>query len=156
MHTQSQIVKYGINVTNLLRMKEYLEGDKLTFGFHMRHFIYDELIDDTKLGCGTVGCVVGHALYRFMDVDQYRNEYDGHRWDDVSKDFFGIEGNTHLWDYLFSSDWHYVDNTPSGAAQRIQNVVDAVLMSKDEQEFGAWTVNQYREFLQTMKEQDDE
>jgi hypothetical protein len=85
--------------------------------------------------CGTAACAVGHApslghinktfkiqklktpIRDFHNGDYYKRFTED--WNDYCERVFGLEPDTDAWDYLFGSEWHEWDNTPTGAAKRI-------------------------------------
>lgn len=96
--------------------------------------------DNTLRGCGTVGCILGHApslLTRRFHINPSKFLYYGSRkeinWDMVSElfgvsayvtgDNRGLGNRSGLWVYLFAGNWLNSDNTPTGAAARIRWVV---------------------------------
>lgn len=71
-------------------------------------------------GCGTVACAVGHgpAAHIFMTEKEITGGFAGAPdWDAYVERVFGTEDDTFEW--MFGGDWHRCDNTPLGAAKRI-------------------------------------
>ena len=66
--------------------------------------------------CGTVACACGHGPLAGVKPKR------GEDWEDYSIRAF-TNGQPRLWSFLFSSDWHDVDNTPKGAAARIRQAI---------------------------------
>jgi hypothetical protein len=67
--------------------------------------------------CDSVGCVIGHCTV----LDPNPRPRDGFGDIDFrgwSQGFTGLIGNE--WEWCFSSPWQYTDNTPEGAALRIE------------------------------------
>ena len=71
--------------------------------------------------CGAVGCAVGHAVY--IKEAKFKKSID-EDWIEYSFRLFGLdrygEDNNNCWIWCFSGDWSHNDNTPEGAAKRIQ------------------------------------
>lgn len=95
--------------------------------------------------CGTSCCAVGTAAFHGMGKEYLKinpdiDDDNGPGWDEYVNIVFGFSGGK-VWDYLFSGDWGYEDNTPEGAAARIlcllQNSVNVfdILDSVDELDF---------------------
>ena len=66
--------------------------------------------------CGTVMCSLGYAALSFpLKAGVHDN------WEEFCRDIFGIGPyeNGLAWDFLFSEDWVDIDNTITGAADRI-------------------------------------
>lgn len=107
----------------------------LKTGFSME--VFDETGvtgDSEKIVCGSVGCAIGHTAFV---IPKYKNE----TWLDYSLRVTGLtdndyEGNS-AWDWCFSEEWRYVDNTPQGAADRIDWLLEYGLpLNWQEQLFG--------------------
>jgi hypothetical protein len=113
---------------NLLKLAAYLEtlpDDYEQFdmtGYMMArdgHY-WDslEIEERSKPVCGTVACAVGHGPAAGIRL------YGDHSWEDYSDRVFGeFEDTPSCWDYMFSSIWSEIDNTPKGAAARIRKYV---------------------------------
>lgn len=67
--------------------------------------------------CGSVGCAIGHGPYAGIE----KTERD---WLEYSERVFGIDRRAVEWDYVFDDKWSAYDNTPQGAARRLQEVLD--------------------------------
>jgi hypothetical protein len=55
--------------------------------------------------CKSVGCIIGHCTIldpNPLPVYDYSRNIDFTTW---SSEFFDLEANTGIWDFLFSSDW---------------------------------------------------
>ena len=84
---------------------------------------YDD--DDFKNPvCGSVGCTVGTCTV--LDAKNVMNNFINsggeiyfHAW---SEDFTGLLGGEYEneWEWCFASKWKTTDNTPTGAALRIE------------------------------------
>lgn len=72
--------------------------------------------------CKTIGCSLGYApqvLYdNYNDVPKYIDLIID--FDKISIDMFGIESFEREWTWMFGLKWIRVDNTPTGAADRIE------------------------------------
>lgn len=109
--------------------------------FNMTSFYTPHYGEDAEGVCSTAACAVGHyAVMRDWDASEngvkpknpskeYLAEYTGMRgdlkrmsWCDYCTQEIGVEAisdDTSVFDWLFGSDWDEVDNTPAGAAKRI-------------------------------------
>lgn len=65
--------------------------------------------------CGAVACALGHGIA--AGVKNWK-KFD--EWNAYGHHYFGLEGWSDEWEWCFSGDWHYRDNTPQGAALRIK------------------------------------
>lgn len=88
--------------------------------FHMGWFAADgngciELheLKEVKHTCGTAGCAIGWAPAAGI------KPLKGEGWVEYSERVFGYACNSTTWEYMFSSDWSDVDNSTTGAAERI-------------------------------------
>jgi len=74
---------------------------------------------DVTIKCDSIGCAVGHCPVIDPNPDKIPRCEDGDidymGW---SMAFTGL--NDAEWDWCFSTDWTEVDNTPKGAALRIE------------------------------------
>jgi len=102
---------------NLERMADYIETIPQE-KFDMWKFRTGEKVDHE---CGSVGCATGHCTVldeNPLPLDK-SGDIDFLAW---SKEFTGLDPDSDEWLYLFAGDWAAVDNTPTGAAQRIRYV----------------------------------
>jgi len=99
---------------NLRKLAAYLRQPELRAAFHMALFCEHGLGGLGAEDCGSVGCAIGHGPYagipKRLDED----------WDEYSERVFGISFPSMEWGWCFVSSWVYVDNTPDGAADRIE------------------------------------
>lgn len=74
-------------------------------------------IREKHKGCGTVACAIGHAPFLFPGKPD-------ETWTGYSFRVFGLREFSEAWSWIFSADWERVDNTPAGAAARIDYLLD--------------------------------
>ena len=132
-----------MNRPNLQRMADYIRTvhtEKFNMysyreGNHSVEFLSPE--------CNTVGCVIGHCT--ILDIDNLPKNKDGSgtilfaSW---SETFTGLDVMSTEWDWCFSYYWSFVDNTPSGAARRIEYLLKNGVpenFSKHSIKNGSWT-----------------
>lgn len=102
-----------MNRENLKKMADYLRGD-LQAEFNMKFYNeYDLTSEGDRNVCGTVGCILGHATFLFPKPQAYSFPYFG-------EDTFEISSYSITFDWLFHARWSDIDNTPIGAAKRIE------------------------------------
>lgn len=102
---------------NLRKLIKYLRGE-LKAQFDMT--TYSDLGDGqgrNEKKCGSVGCVIGHAPY--AGIRKCKDEF----WHEYSERKFGLPLESDEWDWCFSTEWHRTDNTPTGAAARIERLL---------------------------------
>jgi hypothetical protein len=117
-----------VNSNNLRALAKLLRESVQPEHFDMNCFMYDgeadkelDPTDATKENYhtrGTVACAVGHAPLLFPPLPGEDN------WAKYSERVFGIQTTSTLWMFMFSGAWAHVDNTPLGAAKRIEYVLD--------------------------------
>jgi hypothetical protein len=114
-----------MNRENLQRMADYIRTISAE-NFDM--YVYregDHLVQYSSSECKTVGCVIGHCT--ILDVENLPRNGDGSgsilfaTW---SETFTGLEACSKEWDWCFSYKWSTVDNSPEGAARRIEHMLD--------------------------------
>jgi hypothetical protein len=69
--------------------------------------------------CNSVGCVIGHSLTLAPNLVT-RDKARVIRFAEWSQKFTGIRAFGNEWDWLFSCTWSKADNSPEGAALRIE------------------------------------
>lgn len=69
--------------------------------------------------CKTAGCAVGWAPA--AGIPPLPSEND---WADYSERVFGLKCGSIAWQWCFGSSWAYIDNTPQGAAKRINHLIE--------------------------------
>ena len=107
---------------NLQRMADHLKINVKQENFDMYKYRGDD--DFSSPVCGSVGCTVGNCtvldvenvIKNFTDSD---GEIEFGAW---SEDFTGLLGVEYEaeWAWCFDSTWKTTDNTPIGAALRIE------------------------------------
>ena len=106
-----------MNKENLQRMADYIRTipqEKFDMGLWRNGQEYEP-------ECDSVGCVIGHCTV--LDAENienfigFRDRIDFAKW---SQFFTGIDADSAAWYWCFDGDWHYRDNTPEGAARRIE------------------------------------
>lgn len=110
---------------NLRRLAAYLRGP-LRAKFDMEWYGDADTVnlDLLPTTCVTVGCAVGHAP--FAGVEKLRTE----GWPEYSKRVFGLTSEDQ-WAWCFDLCWVGIDNTPVGAASRIEWLLDGHYIEKD-------------------------
>ena len=99
-----------MNIKNLETLSKYLKSGNLKADFDMENFT-PRGNEYSATTCGSVGCAVGHGPYAGIEKFDYE---DWHQYQDR---VFELDEDNWLW--CFSSGWELVDNTPEGAAERI-------------------------------------
>jgi len=105
---------------NLQLMADHLKTNVKQGNFDMGEYRGDD--DFSNPECGSVGCTVGNCTV--LDAENVINNFtdtDGEiKFGDWSEDFTGLLGGGDEWEWCFSSKWTFIDNTPTGAALRIE------------------------------------
>jgi len=104
-----------MNRHNLQRMADYIRTvpqEKFSMDLY-RHG------REQKHRCGSVGCVIGHCTI-LGDEHIPRHDNGNIDFETFSEDFTGLDAGRSAWNWCFSDQWHYTDNTPTGAALRIE------------------------------------
>jgi len=147
MLTEQELLDHGIDSTrkaNLLKLATYLRKlDHEKFDMDKFYQYYDdqqeELVPlnpeqleyhDGPHHCGSVACAVGCGPAAGIPVV----ESDKDSWETYSGRVFiqsDVESNppnqflaTRTWAFLFAGSWARLDNTPTGAAERIEFVLE--------------------------------
>lgn len=125
---------YNFNTGNLKLLADYLLKLPDDYGqFDMTAycdnndvsvFPVDLIKSENKMHtCGTAGCALGHLPF-VKDIVQPKNETNLIYWnmyiDSIiyNNGYMSVESDL-LWEFMFSSFWWDIDNTPKGAARRI-------------------------------------
>lgn len=111
--------------SNLRKLSKYLRGGHLTAEFDMGCYCEEAFPITVDGTCGSVGCAVGHGPYAGIPWKGETN------WPTYSDNNL-VDSDNYLWGFLFSSDWEDYDNTPEGAADRIDFVLDNLTMEDEE------------------------
>jgi len=105
---------------NLQLMANHIKTNVKQENFDMEK--YRGFFDTINPVCGSVGCTVGTCTV--LDVENviknfinYDGEIEFTAW---SEDFTGLLGVEYEWDWCFGAAWRAADNTPTGAALRIE------------------------------------
>ena len=106
---------------NLRKHAKYLRSRYDKSQFDMRLFqrsnpVSNRLDNLSANICGAVLCVIGLAALTFPRVAKKHKD-----WLKFCEDIFGIDSykNREEWQFLFESRWVFIDNTITGAADRI-------------------------------------
>ncbi len=102
---------------NLRRLAAYLRGP-LRARFDMGTFAAEGWDNAEAYKCGSVGCAIGHGPH--AGIPKVR----GVTWETYSVNVFGLEYVSKMWNWCFSCEWDTYDNTPDGAASRIEWLLD--------------------------------
>ena len=127
MQNEQQLRDLGITPwqkANLIKLRDHLlTVDSAVFG--MRKYcatkngiafnISHRPADLTE--CGSVACAVGHGPYAGIET------IPGESWFEYSARVF-VTANRRVWAFIFAAEWSWFDNTPSGAARRIDYVLE--------------------------------
>ena len=117
-----------MNKTNLLKLAEKLEAVSAE-QFKMSVFrgnnngparAWNMMLNNSDVECGTTACALGWAPT--IEGLEASNEDSG--WLSYCERVFDIESISNEWDFLFSGQWMYTDNTPLGASRRIRYLID--------------------------------
>ena len=105
---------------NLQLMANHLKISVKQVNFNMDQ--YRGNYDFRNPVCGSAGCTIGtcsvldveNVIKNFTDSD---GRIEFHAW---SEDFTGLLGGEDEWEWCFGPSWKTKDNTPTGAALRIE------------------------------------
>lgn len=121
-----ETMKDGINRKNLQKLATFLAYGELPkeVKFNMARFCMKDgaILDDeeiTRPFCGTSACAVGFAP--FAGIRKFKKESF---FDFSCRAFIDNEERDEEWEWCFDAMWRLVDNTPKGAAKRIQYLLD--------------------------------
>lgn len=67
--------------------------------------------------CNSVGCALGHLTALFPELVEYGKHGDIKFWE-IPYSYFGMTDDKAI-NYCFASEWHVIDNTTQGCADRI-------------------------------------
>jgi len=114
--------------SNLRKLATHLESLPNDYqNFTMTFFLLSEDDGDTTFAlsepiptdCGTVACAIGHGPSAGIPTVGIET------WFEYAERVFGVEYETSEWDYLFNNKWARDDDTPHGAAKRINTYLDS-------------------------------
>jgi hypothetical protein len=108
-----------MNRENLQKLADGLR-QPLMARFHMGDYSQNDLAVRTQT-CGSVGCAVGNATY----IVGRKNINEG--WGEYSGRLFDISDGSDEWEWCFSGAWAPTDDTPAGAADRIEILLNCGL-----------------------------
>lgn len=120
------------NVTNLLKMADWLETQCPQSQFNMHSFISNYHKEASVIGmdvaltsCNTVGCVIGSIpkVFGIFPASASSGRAYDFDWIGLGYRVFDVIDSEH-WDWMFAGEWRYIDNTPIGAAKRIRYFVE--------------------------------
>ena len=128
-----------MNTQKLEKLVSYLLSGNLKAEFDMYSFTDwgRSCMTNGATDCGTVGCAIGHAPFLGEGFEKSRDE----SWNDYSLRVLGIDHNSVEWKWCFGSDWTQFDNSPEGAAKRIQYLLDGKRIPEEFE----YTVDEYEE-----------
>jgi hypothetical protein len=76
--------------------------------------------------CNSVGCAVGHCTFLDPNIKsvakRHERLFNGFNFWEWSLEFFDLGNNQ--WNWCFDYEWGEVDNTPEGAALRIEWLIN--------------------------------
>jgi len=105
---------------NLQLMADHLKINVNQENFHMGKYRGKD--DFSNPECGSVGCAVGNCTVLDSENVMYNftYPYDRIEFTAWSEEFTGIYRGKKEWHWCFGSRWSKTDNTPTGAALRIE------------------------------------
>ena len=107
---------------NLRKLAAYLRQPKLMAEFDMSAFDSHHSSQRRNLTtCGSIGCAVGHGPYAGIQ------KYMGEEWGRYSERVFGLVVSNPNWMWCFDANWEVSDNSPVGAANRIETLLNTGL-----------------------------
>lgn len=99
---------------------------------------YDPQTSVKEVKCGAVACAVGHAPS--AGIGKYSRLND---WDEFSTKFLIATGSED-WEWCFSGAWADTDNTPKGAALRINYLLEKGLPNNIYEQMNGWSDLSYK------------
>lgn len=107
----------GLHRDNLQKLASYLMyGNGISKGIRFTMASFTKGKQDVAF-CETAGCAVGFAPFAGI------TKLSGEDFMEYSSRTL-ISATTYEWEWCFSGEWIYVDNTREGAARRIQYLLD--------------------------------
>lgn len=113
---------------NLKKLANYLTNGELKAMFDMLRFT-DGKQEKEANTCGTVGCAVGHGP--FAGIKKLSHE----TWHEYSCRCFAPRDE--MFTFMFDGNWKYLDNTSTGAANRIMYALEHGVPERDKDEFSS-------------------
>lgn len=110
-----------MNRENLKKLADYLATGNTAMRFNMTGYCSapgGSGLNPTEHGCGTVACAVGHGPAAGM------KPLHNQSWETYSSYAFGLIAYSDEWGWCFDPEWAATDNTPEGAAARINWLLD--------------------------------
>lgn len=108
-----------MNKENLQRMADFIKTIPQA-SFSMEVFRFGK---NNTPKCSSIGCVVGHCTV--LDKENLTFDENGDieflAW---SEKFTGLSRSSNEWDWCFSGGWTDNDDTPIGAAKRIEWLIN--------------------------------
>lgn len=106
-----------MNITNLKRMADHLKTvPQAKFSMRCGHEAYMPKTVNKK--CTDTNCIIGNCLHLDPHVsDETLLETNYWGW---AVQFTGLFYQSRSWNWIFHFEWGKVDNTPTGAAMRIE------------------------------------
>lgn len=121
-------MKDGINRKNLQKLATFLAYGELPkdVGFNMWSYCSTGTWGITRPPCGSVACAVG--LTPFAGIRKLKAE----SFNEYCLRVFGVDADNVApeFQWCFASGWSGIDNTPNGAAKRIQHLLDKGIPKK--------------------------
>lgn len=91
--------------------------------YPLRMTTFEEATIQTVPECGTIACAIGHCHDAGLPVLPFEASNNAVDWVKTTQQNFGIDIAVaeleKVWDWCFSSNWSYKDDTHQGAAKRI-------------------------------------
>lgn len=111
--------KDKVNIYNLWRLYCYIRDKVSDKQFNMYYYLREEP------ECGTVGCLLGYspaAIDYEKDIIEFSTSWNTSYTDSASY-WYSLWSGTINYMFLFSGEWAKIDNTRSGALNRIKHVI---------------------------------
>lgn len=78
-----------------------------------------------KYDCGTVCCAAGHGPHAGIPFAE-----EDYCWEGYTQRVFGVNYFDDAYMWMFSAGWAAIDNSPQGAAKRIEMFLDETIPEK--------------------------
>jgi len=114
-----------IKIPNLAKLGAYVQANVSDNEFSMLHF-YKKLhgFERDRYDCDTIGCLLGYspmALGIPLPVVSSRAYFN---YAAFAKEWYNINDNSFIYNFLFNAAWTHIDNTRIGALKRLKFVID--------------------------------